>query len=87
MNNDFSQGKVWKNVINQAIPLMVAQLIQILYNVVDRIYIGHLRYWKQCFKGDWFSYYNTCCGVTNLFSRWCAALFYGKRSKEKKAEL
>ena len=33
MNNDFSQGKVWKNVINQAIPLMVAQLIQILYNV------------------------------------------------------
>ena len=42
MSNDFSQGKVWKNVINQAIPLMVAQLIQILYNVVDRIYIGHL---------------------------------------------
>ena len=31
MSNDFSQGKVWKNVINQAIPLMVAQLIQILY--------------------------------------------------------
>ena len=42
MQSDFSQGKVWKNVINQAIPLMVAQLIQILYNVVDRIYIGHL---------------------------------------------
>lgn len=35
-------GKSLENVINQAIPLMVAQLIQILYNVVDRIYIGHL---------------------------------------------
>ena len=42
MQSDFSQGKVWKNVINQAVPLMAAQLIQIMYNVVDRIYIGHL---------------------------------------------
>lgn len=40
--NDFSTGKVWKNIIAQALPLMVAQLVQLLYNVVDRIYIGHL---------------------------------------------
>ena len=26
----------------QAVPLMVAQILQLLYNVVDRIYIGHL---------------------------------------------
>ena len=26
----------------QAIPLTVAQLVQLLYNVIDRIYIGHL---------------------------------------------
>lgn len=26
----------------QAVPLMVAQVLQLLYNVVDRIYIGHL---------------------------------------------
>ena len=42
MANDFSQGKVSKNIIHQAIPLTLAQLVQLLYNVVDRIYIGHL---------------------------------------------
>ncbi len=42
MANDFSRGKVWQNIIYQAIPLMLAQLVQLLYNVVDRIYIGHL---------------------------------------------
>lgn len=39
---DFSKGPVWKCIIAQAVPLTVAQLIQLLYNVVDRIYIGHL---------------------------------------------
>lgn len=42
MTTDFSQGKVSKNIISQAIPLILAQLVQILYNVVDRVYIGHL---------------------------------------------
>lgn len=42
MTNDFSRGKVWQNIISQSIPLILAQLVQLLYNVVDRIYIGHL---------------------------------------------
>ncbi len=42
MTNDFSKGKVWQNIISQAIPLMLAQLVLLLYNVVDRVYIGHL---------------------------------------------
>ena len=41
-NNDFSKGPVWKCVIVQAVPLMIAQLVQLLYNVVDRIYLGHM---------------------------------------------
>ena len=40
--NDFSQGKIWKIILNQAIPLTLAQAVQVLYNVVDRIYLGHL---------------------------------------------
>ena len=40
--NDFSKGPVWKCIITQAVPLTIAQLVQLLYNVVDRIYIGHL---------------------------------------------
>ena len=42
MTNDFSKGKVWQNIVYQALPLMLAQLVQLLYNVVDRVYIGHL---------------------------------------------
>ena len=41
-STDISQGKVWQNIVAQSIPLILAQLVQHLYNVVDRIYIGHL---------------------------------------------
>ncbi len=40
--NDFSKGAVWRHIVSLAVPLTVAQLVQVLYNVVDRIYIGHL---------------------------------------------
>ena len=40
--NDFSVGSVKKSIVKLAIPLTVAQLINVLYNIVDRIYIGHL---------------------------------------------
>ncbi|MCR5507991.1 MAG: MATE family efflux transporter, partial [Lachnospiraceae bacterium] len=40
--NDFSNGPVWKCIIIQAIPLTIAQFVQLLYNVVDRIYLGHM---------------------------------------------
>ena len=33
---------MWRNILNQAIPLTIAQAVQVLYNVVDRIYLGHL---------------------------------------------
>ncbi|MBR2132139.1 MAG: MATE family efflux transporter, partial [Oscillospiraceae bacterium] len=42
VRNDFSQGKMWKNILSQAIPLTIAHTVQVLYNVVDRIYLGHL---------------------------------------------
>ena len=41
-SNDFSRGPVWKCIVVQAVPLMIAQLVQLLYNVVDRIYLGHM---------------------------------------------
>lgn len=41
-NTDFSKGPVWRCIVAQSIPLILAQLVQLLYNVVDRIYIGHL---------------------------------------------
>lgn len=42
MTSDFSQGKIWQKIIYQSVPLMMAQLVLLLYNVVDRVYIGHL---------------------------------------------
>ena len=33
--NDFSQGSIAKNIISLAIPLTVAQLTVVLYNVVE----------------------------------------------------
>lgn len=40
--NDFGQGSVAGNIMRLAIPMTLAQLINVLYNVVDRIYIGHI---------------------------------------------
>ena len=40
---DFSQGSVKKLILAQALPLTLAQMVQLLYNIVDRIYIGHLK--------------------------------------------
>ncbi len=42
MKNDFGNGRIWKVIMAQAVPLLMAQLVHLLYNVVDRIYIGHL---------------------------------------------
>lgn len=39
---DFSTGSVKGHIIAQAVPLTLAQAVQLLYNIVDRIYIGHL---------------------------------------------
>ena len=92
MQSDFSQGKVWKNVINQAIPLMVAQLIQILYNVVDRIYIGHLPViGSNALTGIGlvFPITTLVAAFTNLFSTGGVPLFSMARGakEEKKAEV
>ena len=40
--NDFSQGSIARNILSLAVPLTVAQLTVVLYNVVDRAFIGHI---------------------------------------------
>lgn len=42
MQNDFSKGSVAKTITKLAIPMILAMLVNALYSVVDRIYIGHL---------------------------------------------
>ena len=40
--NDFSKGSILKNLIRLAIPMTVAQLISVLYNVVDRMFLARI---------------------------------------------
>ena len=40
--NDFSRGSIPRTIIRLAIPMILAMLVNALYSVVDRIYIGHL---------------------------------------------
>ncbi len=40
--NDFSQGSIAKNILSIAVPLTAAQLTAVLYNIVDRAFIGHI---------------------------------------------
>ena len=39
---DFSKGNVYRNILELSIPMTLAQLLNLLYNVVDRMYIGRI---------------------------------------------
>ena len=41
-NQDMGTGSVKKLMVQMAVPAVVGQVINLLYNVVDRIYIGHI---------------------------------------------
>ena len=40
--NPMETGSIPKLLAQLAIPAVVAQVINLLYNIVDRIYIGHI---------------------------------------------
>ncbi|MFT4004563.1 MAG: MATE family efflux transporter [Lacrimispora sp.] len=42
VRNDFSKGNVVENILKLAVPMTMAQLINVLYNIIDRIYIGRI---------------------------------------------
>ncbi len=41
-NNDLGTGKIGKLLLQLAIPSIIAQLVNLLYNIVDRIFIGRM---------------------------------------------
>ena len=40
--NEMATGSIPKLFFKLAIPAVVAQIVNLLYNIVDRIYIGHI---------------------------------------------
>lgn len=91
MINDFSKGSVRKSIIYQALPLICAQLVQLAYNIVDRIYIGHLSDSDSLALtgiGLVFPITTLIAAFTNLFGMGGAPLFAIARGEgeDKKAE-
>lgn len=42
-NKDLGTGSIGKLLLSLSIPAITAQVINLLYNMVDRMYIGHIR--------------------------------------------
>ena len=91
--NDFSTGPVWKCIVAQAVPLTIAQLVHLLYNVVDRIYIGHMEEVGSIALtgvGLTFPVITLIMAFTALFGNGGVALFAmarGSNDKEKAAQI
>lgn len=41
-NEDFGSGDIRIAIIRMALPMMMAEMVNVLYSVVDRMYIGHI---------------------------------------------
>ena len=39
---DFENGGVGKNILAAALPMLIAQILNLLYNIVDRVYIARI---------------------------------------------
>ena len=39
---DFERGTIMGNILGAALPMLVAQILNLLYNIVDRIYIARI---------------------------------------------
>ncbi len=77
-HSDFSRGSVKKNILRLAVPLTIAQLIHLLYNIIDRMFIGHLaEHSTQALSGMGLTFPITMiiAAFTNLFSTGGAPLF------------
>ena len=42
MTRNLGEGNISKLLASLAIPAVVAQVVNLLYNIVDRVYIGHI---------------------------------------------
>lgn len=86
---DFDNGSITKNIVQTALPMLVAQVISLLYSIVDRIYIGRI---EGCGTqalgaiGLCFPIVILIGGFTNMFGLGGAPLFsiaLGKNDRKK----
>ena len=90
---DFENDTITENIIQTAFPMLVAQVISLLYNIVDRIFIGRIEgYGTQALGaiGLCFPIVMLIGGFTNMFGLGGAPLFsieLGKNDKKKACDV
>lgn len=88
-SGDFSKGSIPLHIAKLAVPMIFAQFVQLAYNLVDRIYIGHMPGESQYALtglGLTFPIILIVAAFTNLFSTGGAPLFSiarGNRDQER----
>ena len=40
--HDFTKGSTAAGIVRLSLPMILAQLVNVLYNIVDRMYLGHM---------------------------------------------
>lgn len=84
---DFENGTVTGNILGAALPMLDAQILNLLYNIVDRIYIARIPEVGTAALGAvglCFPLIVVITAFANLFGkRRRTALFYLQRKKEK----
>ena len=71
------KGSVLKLIIKLSIPTIIAQLVNLLYNIVDRIYIGNIK----DVGGLAFTGVGVCMPVILVVSAFAALVGYGGAPK------
>ena len=69
--NNFAIGSIPKHIMSIAGPMIVAQLINVLYNVIDRIYIGRIPHVATLAMGG----LGICLPIISI--GFCKPLWYG----------
>lgn len=86
---DFENGTITNNIVQTALPMLAAQIISLLYSIVDRIYIGRIEgYGTRALGaiGLCFPIILLIGGFTNMFGLGGAPLFsigLGREDKKK----
>lgn len=86
--NDFSTGSIPKAILRMAVPMTVAQIIHLLYNLVDRMYIGRIPDGRLAFTGIGLTLpiISIIMGLANLFGSGGAPLCSMARGRGDKKE-
>ena len=82
VEHDFSKGSMIRNILSMAVPVTIAQAVQLLYNLVDRVYLGHIGQGAdQALTGVGLDYIDRECIYAALFRRWSTTDVYRKRCR------